>query len=179
MKKIASILLTILVLSMFAVFALGSGESKTTVSSGDNQQVEDNKSENNADKKEENKQATVHVGEVLTTDDLKITYVSCEDYTDYNEFLAPKDGYKYIKLTLEVENIGKTDTLISIFDFECYADGVSMDSSYEEDSISATLSSGRKAKGGVYFEVPVDAESIEVEYETDFWSETKAIFVVK
>ena len=184
MKKISSIILTILVLSLFAVFALGSGNKEATVSPADSSQTDKSSTESNEAKtdneqKEENKQMTVHVGEVLTANNLKITYVSCEDYTDYNQYFGPKDGYKFIRLTLEAENTGNTDVFISTFDFECYADGVAMDSKYEDDSISATLSTGRKAKGSVYFEVPVDAESIEVEYETDYWTSTKAIFVVK
>ena len=39
--------------------------------------------------------------------------------------------------------------------------------------------SGRKATGSVYFEVPQNANSIDVEYETNYWSGNKAIFVVK
>ena len=33
--------------------------------------------------------------------------------------------------------------------------------------------------GYMYFEVPKDAEKIEVEYETDYWTSNKAIFVVE
>lgn len=184
MKKITSILLTVMMLSLFAVLALGSSSTETTVTPAEGSQTEggnteDKKGTNETEQKEENTQTTVKVGEVLTTDQLKITYVSCEDYIEENKYFAPKDGYKYIKLTLEAENIGKSDAYISTYEFECYADGVTMDSEYRDDDLSATISSGRKASGGVYFEVPKDAESIEVEYETNFWSNKKAIFVVK
>lgn len=180
MKKFTSILLTVLILSLFAGLALGSSSSsETTVTPAEGTQTEDKKDTNETEQKEENKQVTVKVGEVLTTDQLKITFVSCEDYVEKNQFLAPKDGNKFIKLTLEAENIGKSDAMISTFEFKCYADGMAMDSTYREDDLSATLSAGRKVKGGVYFEVPKDAASIEVEYETNFWSDKKAIFVVK
>ena len=175
MKKICSIILTILMLSLFALMALGSSEAEPDVTPADSAQTTDSGKEN----KEENAQTTVHVGEVLTANKLKITYVSCDDYTDYNEYFGPKDGYKFIKLTLEAENIGDSDAYISSFEFKCYADGLAMDSEYESDSLSATLSAGRKAVGGVYFEVPTDAKNIEVEYETNFWTNKKAIFVVK
>ena len=48
-----------------------------------------------------------------------------------------------------------------------------------DEELSATLSAGRTTSGKVYFEVPKDAESIEFEYEMDFWDSKKAIFVVK
>ena len=62
----------------------------------------------------------------------------------------------------------------------CYADDVAAEQYYyADDQLSATISSGRKTNGYVYFEVPKDAQNIEVEYETDFWSGNKAIFVVQ
>lgn len=42
-----------------------------------------------------------------------------------------------------------------------------------------TLSSGRKTEGYIYFTVPTNAEEIEIEYETSFWTDKKAIFVVE
>lgn len=48
-----------------------------------------------------------------------------------------------------------------------------------DDSLSATLSTGRSGNCNVYFEVPEDAEKIEIEYEVNFWSGKKAIFLVE
>lgn len=53
---------------------------------------------------------------------------------------------------------------------QAYLDGMDLD---------ATLSSGKQTKGSVFFEVPEDAENIVLEYETNFWTEDKIIFVVK
>lgn len=182
MKKIAAIFLTVLMLSLFAVMALGSGETDPTVTPADSSQNGVNSTggiTDTTESKEGNARVTVRVGETLTTNKLKITYSACEEYTGYSQYFPPKDGYKFIKLSLEVENIGGSGAYISTFEFKCYADGLAMDDKYESDSISATLSAGRKAIGGVYFEVPVDAESIEVEYETNIWSDAKAIFIVE
>ena len=49
----------------------------------------------------------------------------------------------------------------------------------DEFDLDATLSAGKKTKGFVFFEVPKDAEKIFLEYETNFWTEDKIIFVVK
>ena len=78
-----------------------------------------------------------------------------------------------------MENTGDTEHFISTLDFDCYADDVAVQAYYGgEDDLSATLSPGRKASGSVYFEVPENAQSLEVEYTTDYWTGSKAIFVV-
>lgn len=172
MKKAISILLVVLCIAMFAAFALGSGEDDSSVSSGEGG--------TEASQTQSNESLTAKVGDTLTTSDLKITYVSCSEYKDYNEFVPPKEGNKIIKLTFDVENISDIDRYISYYDFSCYADNVAADAYYSvDDDLAATVSPGRKATGSVYFEVPKNAETIEVEYETDFWTGNKAIFVVQ
>ncbi len=171
MKKICSVFLAIFVLGVFTCFALGSGEDNSSVSSGE---VENTSATQSA------QALTANVGDTLTTETLKITYVACEDFTGYNQYAAPKNGNKIIRLSFNVENIGSSDRFTSYLDFTCYADDVAAEAYYyADDQLSATISSGRKTNGYVYFEVPKDAQSIEVEYETDFWSGNKAIFVVQ
>ena len=169
MRKFISVLLCVAILCAYAVFAVGSGSDDASVSSDDSSTQSTAPSET---------YVKVKPGEVLTANDLKITYVSCEEFKDYNQYLGPKEGNKIIKLSLNVENTGSSDRYISVYEFECYADNAQMDAYYEDDDLSATLSAGRTAKGSVYFEVPKNAEKIEVEYETDFWSSGKAIFEV-
>lgn len=171
MKKIIALILTLTILATFALFAIGSSDDSSAT-------VSDGKDTTTAATAEEN-DLTVNVGEVLTAGDLKITYVSSGEYKDYSPYLPPKDGYKFIYIDLKAENIGEADAFISTFEFNCYADDVAMEAHYEDDDISATLSKGRSTAGKVYFEVPVNAEKIEIEYETDYWSDEKAVFIVK
>lgn len=120
------------------------------------------------------------VGDVVELDQVKITFLSAEEYVSDNQFLQPKEGNTYYKIEFEVENIGDTDVLVSSWDWECYADGYSAEQAYfDAESIDATLSSGKKTKGSIFFEVPADAEEVILEYETNFWTEDKIIFVVK
>ena len=46
-----------------------------------------------------------------------------------------------------------------------------------DDALSASLSPGRKAKGTIAFEVPKDAQVIEFEFEDNFWTENKLVFL--
>ena len=122
---------------------------------------------------------TFVVGEFLETDYLKISYLSCEQYKSDNQFLQPDAGYTYYRLEFEFENIGESDQYASSWDFEGYADGYAMEQTYFDDDLSATLSAGKKAKGAVYFAVPDNSEEVIAEYEVDFWSEDKVIFIIK
>ena len=84
-------------------------------------------------------------------------------------------------MEFEFENIGNVDqTVSSVASWDCYADGYAMDAQYfGDDAIDATMSPGKKAAGAVYYEVPKDAKEITLEYETNFLSQNKIVFVVK
>lgn len=122
------------------------------------------------------------VGDVVETDNFRITYESANEYEPDNEFLQAKDGYTYWEFKFKFENISDTDQTVStLMDWECYADNSKVDQSWIEadNGLDATLSAGREAEGAVYFEVPTDAESIELEYDINFWQSDKIIFVGK
>ncbi len=122
-----------------------------------------------------------NVGDVIEANGLKITYVSASEYISDNQFIQPKEGMMYVALNIKAENTADSDRLISSFDFECYADGAKMESNYlsEKGFEGGTLSSGRTSEGLICFEVPIDAKEIEVEYETNMWSDKKAILKVE
>lgn len=174
MKKFSSVFGIIAVILIFSLFAIGSGSDKASVSA-------DSASDNNKTTTQKaDEPVKVKVGETLTTNTLKITYKSSADDKGAQYFPAAS-GNKIIKLTFEIENISSTDQIVSVYDFKCYSDDVASSAYYYgDDGLSTTtLSAGRKATGNVYFEVPQNANSIDVEYETNYWSGNKAIFVVK
>ncbi len=174
MKKFNPVFGIIAVILIFSLFAIGSGSDKASVSSDS---ASDN-SKTTTQKADE--PVKVKVGETLTTNTLKITYKSSADDKGA-EYFPAASGNKIIKLTFEIENISSTDQIVSVYDFKCYSDDVASSAYYYgDDGLSTTtLSSGRKATGNVYFEVPQNANSIDVEYETNYWSGNKAIFIVK
>lgn len=120
------------------------------------------------------------VGDVVETSKLIITYLASSEFTSDNAFVQPREGYHFIFCEFEFENIGSSDIFVSEYNFDCYADGIVCDASYiREDSLSATLSAGRKTKGTVAFEVPDDAEIVEVEYLSDYWTSNRVVFTVE
>ena len=117
------------------------------------------------------------VGDTLEGKTLNITYLSCQEDTSDNMFITPKDGCTYVTCEFEFENVSDSDVSLSFYSFDCFADGISCEQAFfRDDGISATLSPGRKAKGTVTFEVPKDAEVVEVEYLTNFWTSNRVVF---
>jgi hypothetical protein len=105
-----------------------------------------------------------HVGDVLNDGDMQIVYVASGEYHEDNEFMQPAEGNKYIFIKLAFENQGTSDAAVTSFSFECYADGYNADAHYTDNDLSATLSQGRTTDGILVFEVPEDAQEIEIEY---------------
>ena len=108
------------------------------------------------------------------------------NFTDYNEYSKPKDGNKVIMLKFEVENINnENDELyISSLDFNAYADGTAVDSFYigndNYNDLSATIGTGKKAIGYIFYEVPNSAKKITVEYNANFWTDGNIIeFIIQ
>ncbi len=122
-----------------------------------------------------------NVGDIWENKTLKMTYTNCYEFTDYNQFNAPADGNKIICVEFEFENIGKSDTSVMYTDFHGYADGYEVNQSYAPDGtgleFSVKMSAGRKGTGKIAFEVPVDAQAIEIEFSPNMFSSEKVIFV--
>lgn len=175
---IGKIILIVGVLFLIIGIASGGSDDDTVKDSG---KLEINNENNQENQQKEEVDNIFSVGEYVETDTLKISFLSASDYISDNMFIEPKDGYKFIRVEFEFENIGKNEEAISsLMSWSCYADDYSMEQSWvADDVLDATISAGKKAKGAIYFEVPVDAEKITVEYETNFWTEKKVIFEVK
>lgn len=193
LKIIGALVVIVIVLNIF----LGGSDDDTKeatatktgeVSSSDNSEPDQSNessdketTENIADTPEEVNNI-FQIGDIVETKDCKISFLSAGEYDTGNEFLQPKEGYVYYQMEFEFENTGDSDlALSSMLGWTCYADDYKVDQTWigDENGLDGSVSPGKKAKGSVYFEVPADAESIELEYETNFWTEDKIIFVIK
>ena len=160
-------------------------ESPKKVETVEQSEVEtDSESANADDSSEEVTEVdnSFSVGEVVETSDFRISFLSAEEYVSDNQFIQPKEGYAYYKMEFEFENISDSDKSVSsMIGWNCYADSYKADQTWigDDNGLDASLSAGKKTKGAVFFEIPKDAQSIELEYETNFWTEDKLIFVVK
>lgn len=121
-----------------------------------------------------------HVGDTWENKNIKVIYKDCYEFTDYNQYNAPADGNKIICAEFEFENIGKSDTSVMYTDFHGYADGYEVNQSYAPDGtgldFSVKMSAGRKGTGKIAFEIPEDAQEIEIEFSPNMFSSDKVIF---
>lgn len=188
--KLKWIIIAIIALILIGSMAGGSDDEKTDVGETTNQST--NKNESISSNKEsvvdavEEKDEYIYVGDTFEKNGLKITLndavVDFQDYENEYGWNTPTDGMKYIMASFTFENTSDTDKYVSIYDFDCYADNTNCEEKYgldDDDFVNTNLSSGRNVSFKVYFEVPVDAESIELEYELNSWNSDKAIIKIQ
>lgn len=108
-------------------------------------------------------------GDTVETEYFRITYQECDsDWREYSRFGEPHDGNKIIMAYFVFENISNEDHRCGSIYFSCYADDISCSSyhqAYDNFLSVETISPGRKLQGCIAYEVPIDAEEIELEYE--------------
>ena len=182
-KKIIIAVVALVILGM--VFGGGGNSSKPSGSDkgGAKQEQVETQDQEQAESESEEKepeapvQSIYHVGDTLDDGGLEIVYMASGEHVEDNQFLQPKDGNKYVFLELAFINTSKSDKSISMYSFDGYADGYAVEMYYGGDEdLSATLSPGRSTSGYLYFEVPVDAQEIEIEYTPNFFLSDKITF---
>ena len=86
------------------------GEAGNTTQSGDNNSSGSKEDGTEADTEPANE---FYAGDIVETDNLRITFVSAEDYVSDNQFIQPADGKKFVKADFEFENISDKDELLA------------------------------------------------------------------
>lgn len=170
--KLKWIVIVVVIIIIIAAIA-GSGDDDTDIKKT---------GEAGEESQQENIKKGYNVGDVVETDGYKITYISAGQYESTNEFMQPKEGYVYWQFEFKFENISDSDKTVStLWDWECYVDNSKVDQTWvgDDSGLDATLSSGRETQGTIYFEVPEDAKSIELEYTLNTWDDDKIIFIGK
>ena len=109
-------------------------------------------------------------GDSFVVGNLRITIDSVDlNYTNYDQertLYALEDGMKYVSVSFTYENIGDSDAYVSIYDYDCYADGTLMEQTYYfgNDFLNANISSGRNVSFETFYIVPENSVEIELEY---------------
>lgn len=140
--------------------------------------------ENENSYKDVNGKTTFKKGETFENKYIKLTMTETNiNFTDYDEWSKVKDGYKILMVKFEAENIGEEDQFISYLDFNCYADDVAMEENYlvfnNYESLSATISQGKKTNGYIFYEIPTNAEKVTLEYDANWLDNNNIEFIVK
>lgn len=177
-SKFAVAMFVIYCIVTFLMFFSGSGNDTTN-----NQEVVNTQTtqEDISETTQENVNESVDNSGGFEVNGLKVTIdnynPNYNDYSDEYNVYAPNDGYKYIEVSFTYENSDNSDRYVSIYDFDCYADGTLCEQTYlfGGDFVNANLSSGRNVSFSTYYTVPIDSQNIELEYTSNVWTGEKKI----
>ncbi len=174
-KKVGIAGLVFSILAFMILVASEMPQTNSTLTSATNIETSTEPSQSNI-------KTVYNVGDVYQDRSLAIKFVSKNDnFKNYSKYANIKDGYKVIQASFEFENLSPNDKYIASYHFNCYADGYDCDAFYSVDDNalnSSSLSTGKKTKGNVYFEVPKNATEITLEYELNVWTSEKVIFKI-
>lgn len=129
------------------------------------------------------------VGDTIEGEVWKISLLDAKEYDKIeDEYFndVPQDGYKYLVLFFEVENVSNEDDYFNYFYIESYLDSYSTDLKIiinkpdGYDTLTGDVSAGKKMKGCLTYEVPASGWSeLEVSYKNWIGASGKvATFVV-
>ena len=109
-------------------------------------------------------------GLVVTINELNSEFTDYDDPYGLNEL---EDGKKYIKASFTFENNSDSEKYVSIYDFDCYADGTTCEQHYSfgGDFINTNLSPTRNVSFDTYYIVADDCEVSELEYKINMFSD--------
>ena len=169
--------IAVVIIALIALMSGGNDDDSKTISDSDTaaSQSADETTAAPTEKK-------VNAGQEVTLEKMKVKFISCDaDYKDYDEYSEPKSGNKIVRAEFEFENTSDTD--ISLSNFDCYADNKKCEEYYGADDYASpaleSVSAGRTLTSIVYFEVPENAKTVELEMDDELWGSTKTIFVIK
>ncbi len=179
-KKKWIVIAIIIVLVFVGIGSCGGNDN--TDNKNKSEDTKKDSSKEDASSKEDN--TSLKVGDTFENSGLKVTLNSYNpEFTDYSEYTPPKDGNKFIEVNFTYENTSDSGTsYVSIYDCDCYADDTLCEQAYigNDDFVNANLSSGRNVTFSTYYEVPANAQSIELEYnDNSFWSDKNVTFTLQ
>lgn len=188
-SKLKTVIIVIVVLILLSSLFGGedssdnvqTGSADTQDAENENLQEIENTAEESVVEETTNEENVIGVGEFFEVDGLKITVNDCDlEYTEYEDeygWYELEEGMKYIMVSFTCENSADSDKYVSIYDYDCYADGTLCEQSFNfgGDFMNANLSSGRNVSFETFYVVPTDTQEIELEYTENMWTSDKII----
>lgn len=144
----------------------------------------ENSSTNNVSTVEED--GPVNVGEYFKKDGLIVNILSADtDFKYYDNQYGVhdlSDGEKYIKVSFKFENTSSEQKYVSLYDFDCFADGELCEQYFyfgDGDFINTNLTKDRSVSFDTYYIVPIDSGSIELEYKVNMLTNERVLIKIK
>lgn len=180
MKK-RHLLITILLILAFALFAMGSSEEPTMPATAAGEKTQHQTETTAATTATTNGFA---VGEAAQQKDVIVTLVGVTESTGSN-FASPAEGNVFVLCEFNIENNSSKELSISsMLSFEAYCDDYACSFSFsallakeDKNQLDGTVAPGKKLNGVVGYEVPADWKELEVHFTPDVWFGKSMIFI--
>jgi hypothetical protein len=112
------------------------------------------------------------INDIVKVSDFEFSVLSAKNYISSNQSIKPKEGYKFIKVELYIENKGiNKETVSTILNFYLKdSDGQKATQSFmgDDKSIDGELLKGDKIKGTITYEVPINSSGLKLYYNPSF-----------
>ena len=158
------------ILIIFAISMAGSGEKPEKVSQNNSVSIPSRPAQSSAQSSKTTElKEKYKVGDVVKIGDYTFSVNSFEDNAaSGNEYLKPKEGNKFVKINLTIENNGKEKTAISTM-LQMYlkdSEGTRFKQTFlmDQKQIDGELLAGDKIKGDVAYEVPKNSTGLKFYY---------------
>lgn len=127
---------------------------------------------------------TYGIGETGEVKNIKATLLGVTESTG-SDYLKPEDGNVFILCEFEIENTSSKDlALSSLMCFKVYCDDYTCSISLgalankgDSNQLDGTVAAGKKMKGVLGYEVPVDWQELEIHFTPDLLSKSELVFV--
>ena len=132
---------------------------------------------------QENQQTEFCVGDVVSLNDIEVTFVSCTE-SNGKQYLEPEDGKVFLVCEFSIDNKSQKDIAVSsLVSFEAYVDDYSTmlsltgTVSTDKQQLDGAIAAGKKMTGVIGYEVPKDWKELEIRFTPDFWSGKDITFI--
>lgn len=131
-----------------------------------------------------NNSKTFKLGDTVELDNVVVKFLSTEE-SNGSDFYKPAAGNVYVLCEFEIANNSKEELSVSsMLNFEAYCDDYSCEYSLgalmakeNKDQLDGTIAAGKKMKGIVGYEVPLDWKELEVHYSLGLLNNSEIVFV--
>lgn len=135
--------------------------------------------------KSDTEQATIYgLGETAKAKSFSLTANSVNVVKSDNQFVQPDEGNEYVEVEFVLENTSDSDIVVSsVLNCNAYVDGFAVSEDLSagvaagSDSFNGTVSSGKKLKGCLFYELSNDWNELEIDISIGLSKEDEVKFV--
>ena len=130
-----------------------------------------------------NEKTSFGVGEIAELKGIKVALLGVTE-SNGSQFNTPADGKVFVLCEFEITNDSQEDLAVSsMLSFKGYCDDYACEYSLsallekgDKNQLDGTVAPGKKMKGVIGYELPVDWKELEVQFTPDIWTGKEIVF---